>query len=300
MLPIEKKDRGYAIEYLQSFFKRFPRVIWFDGNDSSGWLRSYVFPLIDIYAKSQVLRDKHYYQEKHPTGILHRDYVIENYNIKDNIVPKNPISEEDCKKIRVAWGRGFGDRSSNHPFLRPFLKVFPPRVYHYSYTKPNLAQRSKTIQYRVNRWPNHPPIDWWRDKTREKLISVVRNNPPYQLTSFEYVNLRIYIKELQNSVVTVSPFGLNEKCRRETWAFITGSLVFKPSVNHLQSFPEIFQDGITYIAHAWDFRDFDETLEDILTHPSRFEDIAHEGQDQFKKTRTDGEGFARHFVEIIS
>jgi len=97
-LPIEKKDRGYAIEYLESFFKRFPKVIWFDGNDSSGWLRSYVFPLIDIYAKSQVLIDKRYYQEKHPTGILHRDYVIENFNIKDNVKAKEPISEEDCKK----------------------------------------------------------------------------------------------------------------------------------------------------------------------------------------------------------
>jgi hypothetical protein len=124
----------------------------------------------------------------------------------------------------------------------------------------------------------------------------VRNNPPYTLTSFEYVNLRKYIKELQNSVVTVSPFGLNEKCIREMWAFISGSLVFKPNVNHMQSFPEVFTDGTTYIAHAWDFNDFNEKLEDILTHPARYEDIAQEGQDQYRKTRTDAKGFAQHFL----
>ena len=299
LLPIEIKDRVHAIEYLESFFKRFPKVIWFDGNDSSGWLRSYVFPFIDIYAKSQVLRDKHYYQEKHPTGILHRDYVIENFNIKDDVVSKDQISEEDCKKIRVAWGRSYRDRSSKHPFLRPFRKVLPPKGYQYTYTKPNLAQRSKTIQYRVNHWPNHPPIDWWRDKTREKLIEVLNKNSPYELTSFEVVPLRKYLKELRNSIVTVSPFGLNEKCAREAWGFICGSLVFKPDVSHLQSFPEVFIDGQTYIAHAWDFSDFEEKLDDILSHPDKYEEIAKEGQNAFRKSRNDDVGFTNHFLEII-
>src|SRR5262245_18750670 len=58
ILPIKKKDRPSPINYLQQFFDKFNSVIWFDDHDSSGMLRTYVLPFVEVYAKSQLMVDK--------------------------------------------------------------------------------------------------------------------------------------------------------------------------------------------------------------------------------------------------
>lgn len=300
MLPIEHKDRNSALNFLQVFFKKFPKVIWFDGNDSSGWLRSYIFPYIDIYAKSQLMKDFSYYRKRHPTGVIHRDYVKEKFNINDSLVSKDPISEADCKKIRLSWGRNFKNWNyKKMPMISGLIDKLSPQKYHFKYTLPNLSQRNHFIQYRVNYWEKIPTINWWRTRTREKLDEIIHQNPPYHLTSLRKVKLNRYLNELRNSVVTVSPFGLNEKCNRDYWSFITGSLLFKPNMDHLYTFPNLYETGTTYVSHDWDFSNFNEKLEDILRHPENYEKIAREGQNRFKLEMADGAGFAQQFNKMI-
>mgnify|MGYP001282223326 CR=1 FL=1 len=298
LLPIQNKDRQSTVDFLRNYFSRFARVIWFDSNDSSGWLRSYVFPLVDVYAKSQVLKNLEYYQQNHVTGILHRDYVIEKFGVEDNKTAKAPISEKDSHKIRVAWRRAYRDPIKFHRL--PIFRHFPPRMPAYQTTQPNLKTRSKLIQYRVRTWKNHPTINCWREQTKKQLLQVMKKHPDYRLITSGHIPLNKYLSELENCPVTISPFGLNEFCLRDIWAFVSGSLLFKPSLDHVISFPDYYLDGETYVSHAWDFSDFEEKLDDILSHPQLYEGIAREGQEQFIKVIQDGAGFARQFDRMVS
>ena len=301
ILPIVKKERNAAIDFLQTYFEKFSRVIWFDGNDGSGWLRSYVFPLVDLYVKSQVLRDTTYYTKPHPTGVMHRDYAVENYHCQDPLIAKDTLTPADCEKLRVSWGRAYHIRNHfNMPFIQGFIDHLPPHKNNYHYSLPNLTRRSHIIQYRVNYWERFPTVNWWRTRTLQELEGVIHQNSPYQLAPTGKTSFPKYLKELRNSVVTVSPFGLNEKCVRDIWSFVSGSLLYKPSLDHMQTFPDYYFNGETYIAHAWDFSDFAEKLDDILIHPGHYENIAQAGQDHFKRAIIDGDGFAKHFLEMIS
>jgi hypothetical protein len=302
MLPIEKKDRQSVVSFLHKYFAKFSRVIWFDSTDSSGWLRSYIFPYVDIYAKSQVLKNLSFYLAEHKAGILHRDYVIDAFNISDNKVAKEPISFEDSKKIRVSWRQAYRNpnKFDHIPYVAPLIQYLPPMPYPYKFTLPNLSKRSRTIQYRVRKWENDPTIHWWREQTGIRLEQALKKHPEFQYIDQGSVPFKAYFKELTQNFVTVSPFGLNEFCLRDIWAFVSGSLLFKPNMDHVRSFPDYYQAGETYVSHAWDFSDFEEKLDEILTHPAHYEEIAREGQKRFKLAMTDAEGFARHFEEMVS
>lgn len=300
LLPIENKERGYAIEYLEKFFRRFPKVIWFDCNDGSGWLRSYIFPFVDLYTKDQLMKDVNYYQKQHPVGVAHRDYVVENFGIPDSKKSKGPLSAEDTMKLRVSWNRTFRNwKFWNKPLINNFLGLIYKKGYYFSFTQPDLAKRSKIIPYRMNYWPKHPTIKWWREQTYEKLSYVVAKTKTHKLNPPERIRKKKFYQEMKNAVVTISPFGLGEICYRDFEAFIHGSLLFKPSMNHVKTFPDLYKDGLTYIAHAWDFSDFEDKLEEILTHPEYYEEIASEGQKRFRKALSDGAGFAEHFKAMI-
>ncbi len=178
--------------------------------------------------------------------------------------------------------------------------IFIQKDYIFNFTVPDLANRSKTIPYRVNYWERFPTVNWWRTHTREEIERVLAQFPAYTLTSTGSISKKAFIKEIQNSVVTISPFGLGEICYRDFESFINGSLLFKPSINHLRTYPDLYEDGVTYISHKWDFSDFNEKLSMILTAPSRFESIAREGQNRFKMYLNDGIAFSDQLNSLIS
>lgn len=301
LLPIPQKDRRTALGFLQRFFERFPRVIWFDGNDGSRWLCTYVFSLIDVYAKSHLMTDRGYYQTIHPTGFPHRDYVKENFNIDDPRKNKGTITDSDQGKLRIAWNMAFRNWSwKNIPWYDIMMGILHRPGYGFKCTPPELVNRGFLIPYRVSYWENNPTVTWWRTRTREELEKEIQRNPPYYLNSSGRVKRTQFANELRNSKVAVSPFGIGEYDYRDFESFIHGSLLFKPDMSHQQTWPNFYIDGETYISHRWDFSDFGDKLSEILAYPQRFEEIAQEGQALFRKAVSDGEAFAQRFLELIN
>ena len=100
-------------------------------------------------------------------------------------------------------------------------------------------------------------------------------------------------------MVTISPFGYGEICYRDFECFFSGSLLVKANMDHMITWPNLFIDGVTYVSHKWDFSDFNDKLEAILSNPERFQDIANEGQKKFRDALTNGQAFARHFADVI-
>ena len=57
----------------------------------------------------------------------------------------------------------------------------------------------------------------------------------------------------------MSPFGWGEICIRDFEAVVAGSLLIKPSMQHLRTLPDIYRNRKTYVAVQWDFSDLGET-----------------------------------------
>lgn len=301
LLPINDKSRQSALDFLEPFLKKFKKIIWYDANAGSGWLRSYIFPLVDIYAKNQLLHDKTYYQEPHPVGIKHRDYVVENFGIEDPLKMKTPLSDFDIHKLRPSWNRSLRQwKKTRISGLDWCLRGIYGRGYQFNYSAPNLSSRGRLIPYRMNYWRKVPSVTWWREQTKVRIENVIKKVPSYYMNSPKRVNSRKYHEELRQSVVTISPFGLGELCYRDFEAFINGSLLFKPSMSHIITYPDLYIENKSYIAHKWDFSDFEEKLEDILTHPNKYEGIAMEGQKLFREALSNGYGFCKHFSEMLN
>jgi hypothetical protein len=55
------------------------------------------------------------------------------------------------------------------------------------------------------------------------------------------------------------------------------------------------------VPFKWDFSDIGDKIEDILSHISEYEQIAQEGQKQFRRVLSPefGREFAEHFRELL-
>lgn len=302
ILPIKQKNREAALGFLINFFGKFSHVIWFDDHDSSGTIRTYVLPYVNIYAKSQLMKNLRYYQEPHLTGAIHRDFVHENFQVNDKDRFKGSISNEDISKFRVSWNLGMQNWAyfnSNSSIYRELITKHS-RKYEFPFSIPDITNRKLSVTYRSNPWNNTPTVNWWRKQTQEGAIRVINSNPKYKMNSFERINKPIYQNEIQNAIVTVSPFGIGEICYRDFECFIFGSILFKPDMDHLSTWPNLYIDGKSYISHKWDFSDFDEKLLAILENPILYQSVALEGQRCFRNFLSDGQNFVNHFKSMIT
>jgi hypothetical protein len=287
-------------EALAPFLSSFKHVVWFDDHDSSGMLRTYVFPLVDVYAKSQLLKERTYYNEEHLTGVLHRDHVHELYGMPDQKVFKGAVGY-GLSKLWLGWNFALLDWQTwlSGVLIRKLRFYFPSRTNRVSTTVPRLKERPIHMAYRVGMWANSPTIHWWRQRTLEELQAFSANHSQFCFRLGGKLSTYDYFHEMRQTVVTPSPFGMGEICYRDFETFLCGSLLLKPRMDHLETWPNLFVEGETYIAHEWDYSDFQDKLHSILVNPAKYEPIAREGQRRFMDSLENGEAFARHFVRML-
>lgn len=69
-----------------------------------------------------------------------------------------------------------------------------------------------------------------------------------------------YLRELEQSKISVSPFGWGEICYRDFESMYSQAILFKPDVSHLKTFPDFFNNNETYIPLRWDLSDTEQKL----------------------------------------
>jgi len=74
----------------------------------------------------------------------------------------------------------------------------------------------------------------------------------------------------------LSPFGYGEVCWRDYEAVLSGALLIKPDISHIETAPDIFRAHETYIPVAWDFSDLAEVMTWWLAHPAECEKVTRQ------------------------
>jgi hypothetical protein len=76
---------------------------------------------------------------------------------------------------------------------------------------------------------------------------------------------RAYLRELARSKVCFSPFGYGEVCWRDFEAVHAGTLLIKPDMGHIETAPDIFIAGETYLPVRWNFEDLPSVVANALS-----------------------------------
>jgi hypothetical protein len=97
----------------------------------------------------------------------------------------------------------------------------------------------------------------------------------------------------------VSPYGWGEVCYWDFEAIICGSLLIKPDMSHITTWPNIYKKDETYIPLQWNMSDLEETLNRTLENINDYEAYIHSAQSIYKEHYLNADKFINHFRELV-
>lgn len=229
---------------------RFVYLDWFSPTDLR--LAEALDPHISLYVKRHVLRDRGQYQT--PT---YGDTTLMDY-----------------------YGRRFGLDHSSQCFHVPpqfFAKLLiGPSFVTADYivraaltVPPSMSARPFDLQARIA----IDGTEWYRHM-RSECAEALENVSDLRIATGGRIHPVAYLRELRASKVCFSPFGYGEVCWRDYEAIANGAVLVKPDMSHLETEPDLFLAGETYVPVRWDLADFEDKVRWLLGRPGLCREIA--------------------------
>lgn len=221
-----------------------------------------VLPFVDCYAKRQVLRDTRTYQ---------RDDLAGGFVFTDFFSRSHPFDLEGwhfgsrlqashADRLVHAWNLGV------HPRYRRLIEWSPSLPW---------ALRPIDIHARLAiGWHSRHKWEWYQEYRTWARREVEKLAPRFTVSGEEQVRRSRYFYELTRSKIAFSPFGWGEVCIRDFEAVACGTLLVKPSMEHLITSPNIYVPYETYVPVGWDLKDLREKCAYYLEHPNEGRRIA--------------------------
>ena len=294
--------------YLESIRKRVQRLIWFDISDGTGQLMPFCFDTVDIYAKKQLLVDRSIYSQTFYEREYHLDYYYRNYyeqleplGTPARIVNQRGLTEIETEKLALCWNIGLGDYKTFAGRGRSLRRFWPFA----SFAKPtSMAQqtdRDVQLSYRVGTNYHAPGVPFHRLEIRKRFNELLQQEASRKFQLEGVVNYRQYVRELDCTQIGPSPFGLGEICWRDFEVWLSGAMLLKPDMSHMETWPNYFESNVTYATHAWDFSDLKQVVEELLDDEQRRVRIAEVGQQRYLQSLSDESGveFAERLRSLV-
>ncbi len=268
------------------------KIVLFDASDTTGIVDFDLIDHVDAIIKKQVLKDLSL-------------YTVNNYDLSvrpwlQNMPPNPaylnyiPCPQEALHKIKVGWNIGLCDYRyfpSYTGLLRNYLITDLPNI------DQTIGTDKKDLftAYRGAINYGNKEISFQRNTVLKVLTELKR---PLVLLGGR-VDKKSYLKELQKSKVGISPFGWGEICYRDFEIIYSGALLIKPSMDHLNTFPEMYVPGETYVKVKWDMSDLEEQLNDVYNNFSGYHDIIGHAYKKFMNHQIQYEPFAFFFKSLM-
>lgn len=282
------------IETFCQFKKKSNRLLYFDISDSSSWPQARILPYVDAYVKNQLLVDKTAYLRPLYGHRLYTDYYHQQNKVIDNPAHySEPVQDLDLlKKLMVGWNSGLADYSMNGPYRMMLydkfswkgLLSFPRR-----YVKPAL-DRPLGLSCRMGMRYARDTVSWQRRQIYERLEKRILMGK---------ISRKKYYRELMQSKLVISPFGLGEITLKDFEVFLTGGLLLKPDLSHMTTWPNFYQNNRTIVTCRWDLSDLESVVDHILSHYTDYVEIAQTGQANYREYLV-GEKAAELFYEHLN
>lgn len=288
------------IQFLQQSRKGSAQILWFDLSDSTGTTHLRVLPHVDLYLKSQILKDRSAYQNVYYGSRLTTDFYHRKFDVQDrdsgpphlNHVPR----DKDLDKIQVGWHSGMTHHGRHgvlwgHTWHR--MGTIVPRFYPVRWWSPSL-KRPIHCSCRIGTSYTRETVAYARKEIKKRLSEQM---------CVKTISKPKYFKELTQSIAAVSPFGFGEICYRDFEIVISGAAMIKQQMNHVETWPDLWVENESYLPFAWDLSDLDETIEFVSQNPRKMVDLAKQAQIRYKSLLCTEEGhheFCQHFAGIVA
>lgn len=293
------RNGATILSFLLVCRRRVPAVVWCDTRDGAGAAFFDVLPFVDLYVKSQLVKNRKEYTREWYGLEYHTDYYHRHNNILDDPVCQWRAAPLDqLHKIEVSWNVGLGDFYTNSKWHRRLRILLAAKGYGWRISSHDDFPRYIAVSCRISTHYRRATVRFQREETLRRITPMVSK---YRIASGGKVPYDKYIAELKHSQVVLSPFGFGEICLRDFEAIRFGAALFKPAMEHLDTFPMWYESDVTYVSHAWDFADFRDKLIALLDSPERCRQIASAAQQKWLNAHSDEGGrlFARHFANLV-
>jgi hypothetical protein len=287
---------GGALAALEAAAKRNPNLVYFDIHDSTGSLEPRVLPLVRRYLKNQVLRDRSLYLQRHRGGRLFTHFVHEVFGVRDDDgMASDPVSDPaDLAKIGVSWNSGFADYGLGGIFRREIYRriPLPLLIRRPAGFADSSGWRPVELGYRMTRDYPRATVAFQRAEVARRL----------GIGAEARLGRPAFLRELARTRLAISPFGWGEINLRDYEAFIAGAALVKPDMGHLETWPDLYAAGETYISFRWDLSDVAEIVARARDDASGTTAMAARAQARYRDAVASDEGdqaFVARFVSLI-
>ena len=268
-------DQKY-LEMLEIIKSKNKKIIWFDMRDSAGTTQFEVLPYVDLYIKKQFYKDLNIYKQKLYGGRVYSDFYNQKFNIKDqNIYRMKKLDDGDEEKLLLGWNigvRNFSRTMTNRGLksVKYITDIFKTRL-NFGLKKKNIRFESHDTHRCFDLVANHGKnisrnsVRFQRELFDKKFRDYFKGN----VNVGDKVPIQRYYKTLMNSKVLISLYGWGEICYKEFEATICGCCFIMPDMSNIKTWPNIYQNEITYLPIKWDLSN----LEDIYKKVIRNSDL---------------------------
>tara|TARA_R110001592_G_scaffold327266_1_gene608353 strand:+ start:731 stop:1756 length:1026 start_codon:yes stop_codon:yes gene_type:complete len=109
-----------------------------------------------------------------------------------------------------------------------------------------------------------------------------------------------YIENLRKSKIVLAPFGMGELCFRDFESMQYGTIILKPSHDKVDTIPNVYEDGKTYIGCKYDWSDLEEKIDYILSNFNELNDkLNFNLRDQFAE-KYSYHNLCMHYYNLFS
>ena len=290
-------DSRGIIDEFSRFKERIDRVCYVDTTDSTGQIQTELLPIVDSYYKNQLLRDRTLYLRPMYGHRIFTDYYHRSRGVVD-AEPESSTAVGDpalLDKLAVSWNSGLADYSFLGPARMGLYGRLPisallrfPR----KFTQPSRA-RPIGVQYRMGMRYHRASIGYQRREIAQRLAARMATDK---------LPRRKFLAEMASSKIVISPFGFGEITLKDFEVFLTGGLLLKPDMAHLETWPDLFRAGETMICHDWDLSNLESVIDEALDNFPQYCRIAEAGQIAYRcqlDPRTGEEAFVSRFSGIV-
>ncbi len=276
-----EKDRNEVLIVLRRFLKpvdaidhdlmrrlraKYRRIAYFNGHPGAGLHHRGVIEYVDLFYNKSLLRDRSAYLRPLYGDELFTDYYHRKHGFSDDPDETSPplARAADLEKLRLSWNVGIGD------FPRPKFGqragVALARGLGLGWSRFFSRRHNPPPRRNAGTVPIHARLGYQKRPTiaaqRRIMVPLIENHALF-LTGPKIAQKQ-YNREIRDSRVVFSPFGLGELCFRDFEAVQSGALLLKPDMAHVETWPDIFHPGETYVPVRWDGTDLVEVGEAYL------------------------------------
>ena len=295
------------LELMRRLRDKYERIVFFHDDAGGGNPRAQVLPYVDLFYQKALFRDRNLYMRSLYGKELFSDYSHREYGVEDpHPVIREPVrDEEQLKKLRLSWNIGIGQfpkhkyRQRMAVALARLVNLRMVRPFHTTVRRQPIADvvesdgRNIEVHARLG-LVSQPSLA----HHRRLILGEIEGDERF-LTG--EVGQRQYNRELVRSRMVLSPFGWGELCFRDFEAILSGAVLLKPDMGHLETWPDVFIANETYIGFRWDATDLRAQAEGVLKDELRRRRIAENAYNSYHdQLETLHERFESILHEILS